>query len=1562
MKMFYVYLKRFLLCGALLCLANSIVCQEEQEVSMSVEEIQQTEALQEEIEKDIKESKGSISFDKLFAIWDKTTNAVSKGVSKGASLLDLLPKSLLNSLIQKQLGLKNVSISKGPKEFKHSFTITGTATASGKPVFVTLLYAPKVPGKKKGGNSLSFGIPAGTPLDQIIPGANVSALGTVPITDMRVLVSDFEYTDPANFYPIVSGLNVFVGLDPKGLSILNLESIKSIVQFEGAPILGVATIERVSAENEDKPEQKKFKPTFKVIIPPSALKITEVKLTQLMNLLQVPVPASMQKELAAVIMKDIKIGIDLNPEYPSFSINGDAVISGDSILVSYKIFKADDISQNQPEVLEADAKKKTVIVNELMMNMAPTWNAAKYFPELKTFGHQPLFKSSIRLVSKSYHDINLDADIDGGFDVEVVLDPKSIPLLNTEKVKKIVQLEEASIIGMMNMRATTKEEQEKGESSFKATYKIIIPPSAIKITEVKLSDLIDIVSIGMPADVRAELAKVMLKNITIGLDFTPGLEKFTIDGDIQFFGSHALAVYSLFKADEKHAGRQEGVNPNKVWVNKLSIKMPPTLQVSKVLSSLKSIANLKVSEASLELVSTGYYDASNDMDVPSGLAFDGFVNLSTASSNPVLKAVGNAIGGQIELHGVIPADMANAQFEAVVKKDRLSKLSLSLGDLVPSSLGAVKKELSKASYSLDEFRMRVGGSNVKQLVEIHGTTALGDIKMPTDLDMAFVKNPNAATQEESILTGSWKANLIMTVPSGAEKDIPALDAMSTLPFSSLKMAMIEAPFVDPVTGIDFKEGLNIGGYLGFIGNLSFVKKLFPIKGLDGLNISGLVEKIDSEHLSRNIKLEASIPNASSLKIGSVTITSPKLYISLGTMTAFGIEGSMTFPIPKEFRPKRKGALTPAKTAYIPVTIADIATSVDTLETEALIDQAQEAEGNLAPISEESKVVGDDIFITEEAPPAEEDLVPLAEEALEGLEDDLSPLPVLVDVEEDLSVYDAPAGDNKNLTLTGSLAVSGEAGIMSCAMDGVVDIRGLILKDVGLEGQVVIAAPPVPTGLGFRADMQIGNKTIQFAAKMAVGTTTTSYAWFGKFKGGLYLSDIVNLSYNVAKRAPAATQAVRDEFFGAMNKIPKLGIDELEIAIIPTPTTIAGKAYQEGTLFDMKFVLFGAKGLAKAKMGLAGMDLEGSLDKIAIPSKSPLFIVSNMDGSQGPSVRFVLGKSESGVSALLRNQFSIDGNMEIKPFGMRSATQILMTPKGGTFKMVEKMYGMYETELEGTLPGTHFTKSRLKGMFKQDGLTKLSKALRDASNDFINTSQRELKKARNEIKRTYNEKIEKQRQIVRQEREKATGSITKANQKAQTDINKEIEKARAEIARLEKKIKDKERECNKAKWYRKADVCIKTGAEITGYGIELGAQKTYLEALLKPGKTVTKGTLGAAKGAVNLTPIDSDPRVASLIAAKEAALAGIKIGNMSAQAIGEMGKALATLGDQVINLKSVTLDASFQDLMRLKLPKFSIEGVFFGKKLHVKEFEIDLSNKETQKLLIGKIMNLINKVK
>ena len=93
--------------------------------------------------------------------------------------------------------------------------------------------------------------------------------------------------------------------------------------------------------------------------------------------------------------------------------------------------------------------------------------------------------------------------------------------------------------------------------------------------------------------------------------------------------------------------------------------------------------------------------------------------------------------------------------------------------------------------------------------------------------------------------------------------------------------------------------------------------------------------------------------------------------------------------------------------------------------------------------------------------------------------------------------------------------------------------------------------------------------------------------------------------------------------------------------------------------------------------------------------------------------------------------------------------------------------------------------------------------------------------------------------------KLSGELQKAKKGGMSKVDKGIAKTKATISRIKAKIKSLKKKCKKAAWYRKADVCARTAAEITAQGTALAAQETYLKTLLKPGKKIVKGVVGLA---------------------------------------------------------------------------------------------------------------------
>lgn len=531
-------------------------------------------------------------------------------------------------------------------------------------------------------------------------------------------------------------------------------------------------------------------------------------------------------------------------------------------------------------------------------------------------------------------------------------------------------------------------------------------------------------------------------------------------------------------------------------------------------------------------------------------------------------------------------------------------------------------------------------------------------------------------------------------------------------------------------------------------------------------------------------------------------------------------------------------------------------------------------------------------------------------------------------------------EKEPLQFLGSLDLAGDSGTIIAALDGTwknpFGIKGLTLHGVGLEGRINLVTA-FPQGLGIRAALDIGKHQIEFAAKGAVGIGSNEIMLAGSLKNGLYFGDLVALTGSLIGTV------TKVNFLKAVSKkIPKIGIQEINMSIAPLPVTIAGKSYPEGMSADMVLKLFGATGFISVRMGANGISGEGSLKKVSL---GPLKI-TNMDGTEGPSVVIKMiyagGMSEDALSK--GAEFVLDGKIALKILGeISSGMKMRLNESGAQFRITQKLFSIYESEIEGSGSIDSIEDWHLKGGFKQHGLDQMSAQLRKASIAFIQLAKEDLKKAQHSVHAQFDSQIEKQREIVRKEREKVSSAIKGAKQTTENAIRKEIAATKLEIADLKASINKKKRKCKKAKWYRKVDKCAKSGIEITNLGIQLAAQETYLHALLKSGKVIVPETIGVAKSAVNLLPIDSDPRVAGLIAAKEIQLAGIKVGKLSAKTIGELGKVLATLGKNIVNIREVFFEGSLDDLSSGKLPKFTLDGVILGKKVKLKEVRLNLED-------------------
>lgn len=1263
-----------------------------------------------------------------------------------------------------------------------------------------------------------------------------------------------------------------------------------------------------------------------------------------------------------------------------------------------------------PEVPSWDvdpSKKKTVKGGvSLSIGVPPNTPLSELFPTLnpKTLGSVQLSDVRCIISDCQYYDPVAYFPISKGLTAVVGINPANVGFLSSEKIKKVMEFEEnATIYGTASI-APNEEEVPEGEKKkkVKTAFKIILPSQTLKFKEFKLSQVTELLHVPMPSNIQKELAQIVIKDLNIGIDLTQYREKFSLNGKATCFNTKNVDIaYKIFKAEmtskniekaerkaEERAaqeGKEVGPLKTSTIVNNITFTMPDGWNVTRSFPQLKSFANLKIKTGSLTLTSQSYNDPQTYLAMPQGLTLTGTFDINDlkTGNSDALKTIENIVGKELFLSGVFATDLAASKFNVTFGKEQIApvapvdpvepvapvdpvappkKTTVSLGDLVPpvAIFNSTKESLSKYTFTIGEFNLQFGGSDVTKKGSIQGTTTISNKAIPTELQLIL---PGEADKKKlgALIGPGWHANLMVSIPQKIKGVCSELDAIDSVPLSSLRLALIQYPFYDSNKGIDYQRGINIGGYLGFTGDLAFMKKIIPVKDFNGVDINGVI----GTGATKNIRLEASLPGAGITFDKKTKMESMRLVVTAGMYSSFGLEGTVSTEVPKQFRPKKS-----ATGESLPMMIDLQALPIDlTREGETIaidLDTLMDASESVADVSEEAEVDEGGIeavatedstgeLIISDAPsesPGEE--APIDTSDLETIAEDNPPY--LGDIQEDTSGYAEPVGENNRLKFRGSINISGETGILSCSMEGVVDLMGVLLSNVGIMGQLNMLTI-TPSGFGLRASLEIQKgktpKIMNFAAKAAAGATTTSFMWAGDFKGGLYLSDLVQLANKMVKHSPNSSKQFKDAFFGALKKVPKVGVDEISLSIVPESTDIAGTYYDQGMSGNCKFVLFGARGAAAIKMNYSGINGSGSLDKVVLPRKAkiPVFVLSSFDKKAGASFSFNIG-AQSGITGALTNEFILDGNMEIPILGFKEAAKVSLSATGGTFELSNKpLFGLYQVDLSGTIPLTNPYDTKIKGRFKQDALHKFAKQLKDASYEFVEQSNKELHKARQDIHKEFDGKINAQREIVKKEREKGTKAISDADQKAKAAINKEIENTKKRIQTLKDRDRKYKKECKKAK--------IKSCGKIVSNGTELAAQEAYLHGLLKPGKQTAHGTLNAAKGAVNLTPIDSDPRVASLIAAKETALAGIKAGTGASKSLGEVGKAIAAMGDKAINLQLVEVDVHVQELVKGKLPKFTIKGIFFGKKIYLKNIQLDMKDaSKAVKQVVAKVLDNI----
>ena len=395
-----------------------------------------------------------------------------------------------------------------------------------------------------------------------------------------------------------------------------------------------------------------------------------------------------------------------------------------------------------------------------------------------------------------------------------------------------------------------------------------------------------------------------------------------------------------------------------------------------------------------------------------------------------------------------------------------------------------------------------------------------------------------------------------------------------------------------------------------------------------------------------------------------------------------------------------------------------------------------------------------------------------------------------------------------------------------------------------------------------------------------------------------------------------------------SKIPVLNIKKLYGKIVPWNTTIANKAVKAGFQLVLDAELFGKK--LKLDVDIQHKSLifkgAGSLSNIIFEvGNKPIFKLT------GPGLDKKYNTPDDGpmvscnfeAAKIHKASFKIASLLEVPPIGLKNKID-LEASASGFYGTIDTQFLGFASLFDVNIDPKKWKEMSIKYTFKNDFQNFLSKQAGAALESLKKEATAGLAK------------VDKKIGELAGELNKLKKDQTRIKQQGVSAAQQEINKTRATISRINRKIRSLKRKCKNAAWYRKVDICISVGAELTAQATALAAQETYLNALLKPGKEVIKGSMEA------LNAINTSVQAAST------AISKAKILQKSAQGVINGLKEAITGGIQIFKVSEVVGEINAKDLSEGKMPKLSLKVEVIIPALpkvsvHLKEIQFDFKN-------------------
>jgi len=459
--------------------------------------------------------------------------------------------------------------------------------------------------------------------------------------------------------------------------------------------------------------------------------------------------------------------------------------------------------------------------------------------------------------------------------------------------------------------------------------------------------------------------------------------------------------------------------------------------------------------------------------------------------------------------------------------------------------------------------------------------------------------------------------------------------------------------------------------------------------------------------------------------------------------------------------------------------------------------------------------------------------------------------VQVEAKRKLSFTTNVAVDVTNLELS-------VAGIMQGTWDRPFDTNGVQLIDLGLGVGVSFKTTPIPMPtLQFKGIVKVGNPASPaFAgdATFALDPSNPTQCMIDAGFKQILLSDLVKV---VQYSTPSFK--VPDN---SKNTINSISVTDARLTIVPGLTTVQvlEKTYDPGFLIKGKSTIDGYNTDLLVGISMNGIEAGAGMTGITY---APYFSFTGAKGKPDPY--FYLSLSTVNPTS---SKVAISGKATV--LKLVAESDMMISDQGFDLYMNGKIFDLFQAKLQvaagSTKDGAGYhvkatMDSDLQKYISDVASAEIDKATKDSQKAF-KEAQTTLTQKQKEVA-TLNIEIEKQRGIVKGERDKDCAKFNDAKDQVAKD-RKKVNKLKDDIDEKEDKIKSLKKAIDKD-FTKAADNGVKI-AKLQTEIVGLEAAKATANGVLKASEKV----LEALGNGCDMTPIDLDPRIAGLITARETA--------------------------------------------------------------------------------------------